>query len=97
MRGRYNGYRGKTSAQDTVRRLLVVVVVLLLLAAAGLMIVQRYIIYTDSGIRLELPFFQREESSGLPDGSISLEVERREERSEDNRPDGQEEYLSAES
>ena len=91
MRGRYTGYRGKTSAQDTARRLLVAVVVLLLVAAAGLMLVQRYIIYTDSGIRLELPFFQREASSEPPSGAMSLEVERREEPSEDNRPHGQEE------
>lgn len=95
MRGRYNGYRGKTSAQDAARRGLVVLIVLLLLAAAGLMAVQRYIIYTDSGIRLELPFFRREEPS-VPDGSVSLEVERREEPSEDSRLDAQEDYFSME-
>lgn len=96
MRGRYNGYRGKSSAQDAARRLLVAVVVLLLLAAAGLVLAQRYIIYTDSGIRLELPFFRREETSGAPNGTMSLEVERREDPSEDNRPGGREEYLSTE-
>ena len=95
MRGRYTGYRGKTPAQDTGRRILVLVVVLLLLAAAGLMAVQRYIIYTDSGIRLELPFFRREEPS-VPNGTVSLEVERREEPSEDSRIDTQEDYFSME-
>lgn len=95
MRGRYNGYRGKTSAQDAARRILVAVVVLLLLAAAGLMAVQRYITYTDSGIRLELPFFRREEPS-VPDGAVSLEVERREDPSEDTRLDAQEDYFSIE-
>lgn len=95
MRGRYTGYRGKTSAQDAIRRVLVVVVVLLLLAAAGLMAVQRYIIYTDSGVRLELPFFRREEPPA-PDGAMSLEVERREEPSENSRPGAQEDYFSVE-
>jgi len=93
VRGRYTGYRGKTSAQDAARRILVLVVVLLLLAAAGLMAVQRYIMYTDSGIRLELPFFRREEPS-VPGGTASLEVERRADPSEDNRLDEQEDYFS---
>ena len=95
MRGRYTGYRGKTSAQDAARRILVLVVVLLLLAAAGLMAVQRYIIYTDSGIRLELPFFRREEPPA-PEGTVSLEVERRQDPSEDSRPDAQEDYFNKE-
>lgn len=72
-RRRYNGYHGRTTVQDVLRLIVTLAVVLLILAAAVLMIGQRYIVYTDDGVRLELPFFQREEASAsLP--SVDPEV-----------------------
>lgn len=73
-RGHYNGYRGNTTARNVLRRLLVLLVVLLLLAVIGLLVGQRYIVYTDDGVRLELPFFQREESASAADVSAPLEI-----------------------
>lgn len=72
-RRRYGGYHGRTTARDALKLIIVLLVLLLLLAAAVLMFGQRYIIYTDDGVRLELPFFQREEgASDVP--SISTQV-----------------------
>lgn len=72
-RRRYSGYHGRTTAQDVIRLIVALAVVLVVLAAAVLMIGQRYIVYTDDGVRLELPFFQREEASAsLP--SVDPEV-----------------------
>lgn len=81
-RGHYNGYRGKTTVQEVLRLVLMLLVVLLILAAIGLAVGQRYIIYTDDGVRLELPFFQREEERSTADASISLDVIQRPEPSE---------------
>lgn len=83
----YNGYRGKGAVQKTLHVMLVLLVVVVLLAAAGLLLGQRYIIYADDGVRLELPFFQREEPPAV-DADVSLEVHRPEMPWKD-RPGGQ--------
>lgn len=59
----YSGYHGKATVRDVLKLIAALLAVLLVLAAAGLMFGQRYIIYTDDGVRLELPFFRREEAS----------------------------------
>lgn len=64
---RYQGYRGRSTANDKLRVVAIILFVLVVLAAAGLFFGQKYIFYTDSGLRLELPFFQQEK---LPDTSI---------------------------
>lgn len=71
-RGRYNGYRGRLGLRDVLKITVVLLAVLGVLAAAALMFAQRYIIYTDEGVRLELPFFSRESS---PPADISVEVD----------------------
>lgn len=58
---RYNGYHGRTTAWDVLKVVLGLLAIMLVLALVGLTIGQRYIVYTDDGVRLELPFFQREE------------------------------------
>lgn len=58
---RYSGYRGRATTTDKLRVVAVALLVLVLLALAALLIGQRYIVYTDDGIRLELPFLNREE------------------------------------
>lgn len=59
---RYGGYHGKNTARSVLKIILTAVAVVLATALAVLLIGQRYIVYTDDGVRLELPFFQREET-----------------------------------
>ena len=59
---RYSGYRGRTAARSVFRGILWVLIVVLVLAVVGLTVGQRYLVYTDNGVRLELPFFHREET-----------------------------------
>lgn len=72
-RGRYSGYRGRPGVRDVLKIVAVLLTLVALLAAAGLMLAQRYIVYTDDGVRLELPFFSREQG-GSPDVSVSLDI-----------------------
>ena len=69
MKGRrYGGYHGRITVQDVLKLVAALLALLLVLAGAGLMFGQRYIIYTDDGVRLELPFFHREEAvAPVPD------------------------------
>lgn len=62
-RQRYSGYHGRTTVRDVFKVIVALAVILLMLAAAALVFGQRYIIYTDDGVRLELPFFRREAAS----------------------------------
>jgi len=72
-RRRYGGYHGRVTGRDVFRLVLALFLILLVLAAAGLMIGQRYLIYTDEGVRLELPFFGREEASSQ-EASVSAQI-----------------------
>ena len=72
-RGRYNGYRGRLGVREILKIAAVVLAVLGVLTAAVLMYAQRYIVYTDDGIRLELPFFQREQTLA-EDASIPVDI-----------------------
>ena len=72
-RGRYSGYRGRPGARDVLKIAAVLLALLALLSAAGLIFAQRYIVYTDDGVRLELPFFQRERG-GTADVSVPLDI-----------------------
>lgn len=71
---RYSGYRGRATATDKLRVVAIVLFVLVLLAVAALLVGQRYIVYTDDGIRLELPFLEREETKRPPEDLENLEV-----------------------
>ena len=72
-RRRYGGYHGRDTARAVVRVITALVVVLLMLAAGALIFGQRYITYTDDGVRLELPFFRREETP-ISEPSVDPEV-----------------------
>ena len=72
-RGRYSGYRGRPGVRDALKIVAVLLALVALLGAAGLMLAQRYIVYTDDGVRLELPFFQREQG-GAADVSVPLDI-----------------------
>lgn len=70
----YDGYRGRTRAQSAARAIVGTLVILLVLAILGLIFAQRYIVYTDDGIHLDIPFV-REETAAPPDvASVSVEV-----------------------
>ena len=72
-RRRYSGYHGRATVRDALKLIVALLAVLLVLAAAGLMFGQRYIVYTDGGVRLELPFFRREEEPASTP-SVGVEV-----------------------
>ena len=74
-RARYGGYRGRATATDLLRRLAVILFVAVLLVCGGLVLGQDYIVYTDHGLRLELPFFQREEPEQDDLGKLEVIVE----------------------
>lgn len=77
MRGendRYSGYRGRTTTTDKLRMIAMILFALVLLAVAALLIGQRYIVYTDDGIRLELPFLEQEEPQKSVEELENIEV-----------------------
>lgn len=61
-RGGAGGYRGRRTLTDILKIIAVVLAVLVVLLTALLLAVQRFIVYTEDGIRVDLPFFQREET-----------------------------------
>lgn len=69
---RYDGYHGRPGAWDILKVILCLLVILLVLTVAGLIVGQRYLVYTDDGVRLELPFFQREQTP--PNTSAPVDI-----------------------
>lgn len=79
------GYRGRGGASSWLRRIALVLFLLVLLAVGALIVGQEYIVYTDSGLRVELPFLQRDTEKQEEDlGDISVLVEP--EKSEPEQP-----------
>lgn len=75
------GYRGRKTITDILTYIAIILAVLVVLLVAGLFFGQKYIVYTDDGIKLELPpflqMFRQEKqpgtSSSFPDlGNISV-------------------------
>lgn len=60
-RDRYGAYHGRSRAGMVLKILIGVLLVLLAAALAALLFLEPYIIYSADGVRLELPFFQKEE------------------------------------
>ncbi|MCI8422998.1 MAG: hypothetical protein HFF50_05640 [Lawsonibacter sp.] len=63
---RAGGYRGRRTFHDRLLSLTIILGVIVVLAVGGLFFAQRYIVYTDNGLRIELPFLQglRPDQSG---------------------------------
>ena len=61
--GNYGGYRGRRTLTDILRIIAIVLGILVALVLAGLFLAQDYIVYTDEGLRVELPFLQEEGES----------------------------------
>lgn len=70
------GYRGRRTATDILKLIAIILGVLVILAVAGMLYLQKYMVYTDEGVKLELPPFLQmlrgERSSEEPGGSASL-------------------------
>lgn len=58
-RSRYSTYRGDTKLRKFLKGFAVFLTVLLVICIAGVVFLQRYIVYTAEGPKLELPLFQR--------------------------------------
>lgn len=67
------GYRGRRTLRDVLVLVAAVLAVVVVVVVGGLLIGQRYIVYTDDGLRLDVPFFSRSEREELPDpGNVSF-------------------------
>ena len=74
-RGGYSGYRGRRTATDVLRIVAVALGVLVALAAAALLYVQNHLVYTDDGVRVNLPFGLSSGEESLPDpGNVSVVI-----------------------
>ncbi len=58
--GNYGGYRGRRTLTDILKIIAIVLGILVALVLAGLFLAQDYLVYTDEGLRLELPFLSEE-------------------------------------
>lgn len=80
--GKYGGYRGRRTLTDLLRIIAIILGVAVILVLAGLFLAQDYIVYTDDGIRLELPFLADKEEpvKSSPDpNNITVKEETKEE------------------
>ena len=81
-RGGAGGYRGRRTLTDLLRIIAIILGVAVVLVLAGLFLAQDYIVYTDDGIRLELPFLADKEEpvKSSPDpNNITVKEETKEE------------------
>lgn len=58
---KYNSYRGRSPWKAFLKILAVVVIVLVVLAIAAAAYLRQFLVFSNDGVRLELPFFQQEE------------------------------------
>ncbi len=63
----FGGYRGRTTASDVLRVIIIILAVLVAAAVALLIYAQRYLVYSDDGVRLELPPFLSFLQTGEPE------------------------------
>ena len=74
-KGGYGGYRGRTTLNDILRWIAAGLAVLVGLVLVGLLVGQRFIVFTDEGLRLSLPFSTREEQPSLEPGDVSVVIQ----------------------
>lgn len=73
----YNTYRGQPTWKRVLKTLVVVLLVLAVLAGAAVLYLQQYLVYSDDGVRLELPFLRRdpvESAAPTPDPTATQPV-----------------------
>ncbi len=62
----YGGYHGRNRQSTFLKVLIGVLLALLLLAVAALFVLDRYVVYSADGVRLDLPFFREKEEAEPP-------------------------------
>ncbi|MEM5779571.1 MAG: putative glycoside hydrolase [Lawsonibacter sp.] len=87
FRSDYGGYRGRKTLNDILKFVAIVLGVLVVLVLAGLFFGQNYIVFTDSGLRLELPFLQQGEEGPADPGSVNVVVQPGSTQEEPEEPD----------
>lgn len=68
----YSGYRGRRTWNERFKLMAGVLAALVLLVVVGLIIGQKYIVFTDNGLRLELPFSREEQPASQSPGDVSV-------------------------
>lgn len=67
------GYRGRRTITDILRFIAIALAVAVVLVVAGAFYFQKYLVYTDDGVRLDLPpflqIFRQEKPETLPGSS----------------------------
>ena len=73
----YRGYMGRRKPEGLGWKTLLALAILLLISVvAGLIMVQKYVVYTDRGVRVESPLSQKaQDKAAGSDASVSVEVE----------------------
>lgn len=74
FKNEYVGYRGRRTLKDILRLIAIILGILVLLMGAGLLFGQRYIVYTDDGLRVEWPFGEEKRPEPLEPGDVSVVV-----------------------
>lgn len=71
----YGSYRGRSAWKRIAKIIFIVLLVLALLGAISAAYLQQFLIISDDGVRLELPFARQEEPASTPTPSISIREE----------------------
>ena len=72
--GGYGGYRGRRTFHDILKWVAAILAVLVVILAGVLVFGQRYLVFRDQGVRLELPFLHQKVGQQSGPGDVSLEV-----------------------
>lgn len=67
----YGRYRGRSPFKKFLKILVVILIILIVLGAAAALYLQQYLVISNDGVRLELPFFQQEEPEPVATPSVS--------------------------
>lgn len=66
-------YRGRKTTTEILKIIAIVLGIMVAVLLSVLFFTQNYLVYTDDGIRVELPFFSQEEQENPPDvGEVSI-------------------------
>ena len=71
----YGGYRGRRTLHDILKIVAIALGVLVALALAALLLGQRFIVFTDGGVRLDLPFLGGGEETPSDPGNVSVVID----------------------
>lgn len=73
--GGYDSYRGRSPMRTFLKGVILLLAAVLVIAVIALLFLQRYIVYSADGIRIDFPFFQNGEASAAPTETPSGPVE----------------------